>query len=281
MKKFKLFRKPIAIYSSAVLAIASLFCAASVQSRPTRYEISLEWPGEEPGTPGDRTGGGTRRDGVCQLPPAALVRSRKKDEVLVEKTYEESANLWVYLPVPFSALKSGKVLLFPLGQDDGQPVYRQDITQTTTLPNKPGIVSFQLPRLQPNQMYKWRLKLTIDCGSPSSPSSQDFQLYGGIKRVELPPEIKKKLESAQTDLERFNIYKEAGIWHDAMTALATLRRNNPADPQIKEAWVKLLGEVNWKPEWERFSDGTPQRNQQKQFYEKLEETIAGAEILSP
>ncbi|MGE5655868.1 MAG: DUF928 domain-containing protein [Actinomycetota bacterium] len=311
MNKLKPIRKPIAIYSTAALALASLFCAASVQSRPTRYEISLEWPGEEPGTPGDRTGGGTptryeislewpgeepgtpgdrtgggtRRDGTCQLPlpPAALVYARKPGQFIEVwgTTSQESAKLWIYLPVPFSAIKAGTVSLSPLDPIDGEekrPIRGKDITQNAiAVPNQPGIVSVQLPDLQPNQMYKWRLKLTIDCGSSES---SPIHLHGGIKRVELPPEIKEKLESAQTDFERFKIYEKAGIWYDAMTTLATLRRNNPDDPQIKEAWVNLLKEMNWNLEWERFSDIT-ERNQQKQVFEKLEETIAGAEILSP
>ncbi|HEY9613186.1 DUF928 domain-containing protein, partial [Allocoleopsis sp.] len=68
----------------------------------------------------------------------------------------------------------------------------------------------------------------------------DFRsVEGWVQRVALNPSLNRDLE--QTKLQqKFLRYSEVGVWYEAVTALAELRRQNPQDASLKQEWDKLM-----------------------------------------
>jgi len=55
--------------------------------------------------------------------------------------------------------------------------------------------------------------------------------------------VQQELETATSLLDRVIIYAKAGIWYDALSNLAELRRRNPNDPTVIRDWQELLKSV--------------------------------------
>lgn len=95
------------------------------------------------------------------------------------------------------------------------------------------------PSLQVNQRYRWFFSVTCDSKSLSG-EPQSIDLEGLILRVDMNQKVSRKLEKATTPLDKFQIYAESGIWHEAITILAKLRKDNPGSQEIKTQWENLL-----------------------------------------
>jgi hypothetical protein len=109
------------------------------------------------------------------------------------------------------------------------------------LPEKPGIISVSVPNNIPlavNKRYRWFL--TVDC-DPQNDSSPTY-VEGVIKRVTLDEKVTEKLATA-TPLQRFDIYLQNGIWHEALKTLSQLRQDKPEDKAIQEQWQSLLTSI--------------------------------------
>lgn len=131
---------------------------------------------------------------------------------------------WFY--VPYSSKLEAEFVL----QDEAeQTVYQTPVTLSGT----PGLVSLSLPSkaapLEIGKRYHWYFN--IYCQPQQPPVFVD----GWIKREELNPALKSQLEKA-TQKKRVALYAANGIWYDALSASAELRRINPKDTN----WVALL-----------------------------------------
>jgi hypothetical protein len=143
-----------------------------------------------------------------------------------------------FVDIPKSSAKEAELLLF--SSDKEQEVYKT----TVTLPDKPGIVSFSLPAdgtlppLEVGKIYYWQLSVICD----SQDREKNMLVEGPVQRVELNPNIVNELKKA-SPREHPAIYAEAGIWYDAVTSLAQLRRSSPNDSTIAADWAELLKSV--------------------------------------
>jgi len=63
-----------------------------------------------------------------------------------------------------------------------------------------------------------------------------------VKRIELDSSLANQLQNAEPR-DRSAIYAEKGIWTDAVSTLADLRKANPNDPQLEQDWDDLLKSV--------------------------------------
>jgi hypothetical protein len=131
--------------------------------------------------------------------------------------------LWFY--VPYSSSLSGE---FVLMDEADNMVYETRFTLTGT----PGVISLSLPStvwLETGKRYHWYF------GVYCQPEQLFPFVEGWIQRVELNPNLKTQLEKA-TPQERVALYAYNGIWHDALTASAKLRRTDPKNAE----WAALL-----------------------------------------
>ncbi|URD48511.1 MULTISPECIES: DUF928 domain-containing protein [Chroococcidiopsis] len=190
-------------------------------------------PPEDIGEPGQRSEAGSRG---CfnlerQLPSntqkqqlAALVPVYSDSALVLGTTISAAPTFWFYTsyvaPVPAK---------FVLRNKDGGLVYQTDVA----LPQTRGIISLSLPKTAPplsvGRQYRWFLK--IYCREQEPPAFVD----GWIQINPLDPTLKEQLEKA-TPRDRVALYAVNGLWFDALTVAAQLRRRNPNNP----SWAELL-----------------------------------------
>lgn len=186
--------------------------------------------------PGKRIGGASR--GVCPKASKSLtalvpeIPTTPTDSVFA-LTFADHPTFWFYFPFPSSPARSVE---FMLQDDKGNEVYKTSLSESGTTP---GVVGFKLPdtvrSLEVNKRYKWYF--TIYCDS-TEPSDMRF-VSGWVQRVPLDPSLQRQLEQGTTQ-QKVLLYTEVGVWHEAVTALAELRRQNPKQTNLKKEWDKLL-----------------------------------------
>lgn len=205
-----------------------------------RLIFNIPSPPPDIGRPKTDTGGGSRGcRSESQEKPLSSAEEKSAEEkrlaALVPKTgwgltTAKQPTFWFY--VPYSSSLFGE---FVLMDEADQTVYQTPFT----LGGTPGIVSLSLPStvegLEIGKRYHWYFNIYCQ------PEQPPFFVDGWIERVELKPEIKTQLENA-TPKERVTLYAENGIWYEALTTSAELRR---ADPQNAE-WTTLLQTVGWE-----------------------------------
>lgn len=152
-------------------------------------------------------------------------------------TTDKHPTLWFY--VPYSLTPSRRIE-FVLQDENGNDVYETSLTKSDI---SPGVVGFQLPSTAPalkvNQVYRWYFLVYCD---PKQPEALVF-VEGLVKRVPLSSSLESQVAQA-TPEQKATLYAEAGMWHEAVTSLAKLRRQNPEDTTLKDEWVNLLKSMN-------------------------------------
>jgi hypothetical protein len=109
-----------------------------------------------------------------------------------------------------------------------------------TLPN-----TSNLPALELNKNYIWSFKLICDPKSvaDSGDVSGNQTVGGVIRRVRPNSNVQQEIAKAKSWRDRVIVYAKAGIWYDALSNLAELRRRNPNDPIVVRDWQELLKSV--------------------------------------
>lgn len=212
--------------------------------------------------PGQRTGGATRgtnaRCPVASKPLTALVpiisaTSDKSQHPILASTPAGAVlgltvvshpTFWFYVPY---SITSERPVEFILKDDRDNIIYQTFLSESAIAP---GVVGFKLPDtvtpLVVNKRYNWFL--TIACDRPSSTSSEQEELTkifvsGWVERVTPDPSLQRELDKA-TPQQKALLYAKGGIWHEAVTTLAELRRQKPNNVTLKEEWAKLLRSIN-------------------------------------
>ncbi|AFZ19668.1 DUF928 domain-containing protein [Allocoleopsis franciscana] len=209
--------------------------------------------------PGQRTGGATRgRCPSASKPLTALVpiisaSSDKSQHPVLASTPTGSVlgltvvshpTFWFYVPY---SITSERPVEFILKDDRDNIIYQTLLSESATAP---GVVGFKLPNtvkpLEVNKRYNWFL--TIACTPPSSISSDQQEpvkifVSGWVERVTLDPSLQRELDKA-TPQQQALLYAKGGIWYEAVTNLAELRRQKPNDVTLKAEWAKLLRSIN-------------------------------------
>jgi hypothetical protein len=196
-------------------------------------------PTSEP-PPGGRVRGGAKR-GLCpsvQPQLTALVPYKEDIPTFTNVwglTTEAHPTLMFYMPY---SRNSEYPTEFVLQDQESNSIYQQAIA----LPENPGIISISVPQnisLVVNKRYRWFLTVNCDPQKDSPPT----YVEGVIKRVTLDKQVTEKLKTA-TPLQRFDIYLQNGIWHEALKTLSQLHQENPKDKAIQENWKDLLTSIS-------------------------------------
>ena len=189
------------------------------------------------GRPASRSSGGSR--GNCQTLLIALVPGEGTlSDDCSQPTYSSTAltttpmpTLWFYIPEQDSTLQAELALL-----DDN----RQAIAlETLSLPAETGVVGISLGyELDMDQSYRWLFSI-----APESNPSRILTVEGIVRRVTSDAELNQQLESASAARDRIVRLAQAGIWHDALTELVTLRQQQPEDITVMKDWQHFLNSV--------------------------------------
>lgn len=184
------------------------------------------------GAPGSRKGGASR--GACPVvekPLTALVPPTN-----IGLTISERPTFWFYIPYNPTPARSVEFVLL---NDKKNAVYR------TTVPIKdtPGIINIVLPSTAPalesGKRYQWVFSVICD---PSN-RTEDIFVRGEVRRDSPNSNLNSQLAATKKERDRIIIYAANGLWYDALTALAKLRRSSPQDRTLANDWRDLLGDV--------------------------------------
>lgn len=209
-----------------------------VQSPPLRPSLQVKFvppPPPDQDAPNGRRRGGASRCPDCKnndLPLTALVPGDNSKSFLA-LTVAEYPTFWFYVP---SLLAPEGTVEFVLQDDADNYIYKTTFNSSRT---PPGVVSVSLPPgvakpLETGKRYHWTFSI--------QDSSNSVFVQGFVQRVGLNPTLMSQLKAA-TLKERIALYAARGIWHDALTTLADLRRTNPQDATLTADWVNLLQSV--------------------------------------
>lgn len=243
------------IILTAILAMAltmgfgaNLSAQVPKQLRPNT-SLSGKLPGKwnftppRRGIPVNRQGGATRGN-PCIQPPDAKVTALVPASSMGATASAYPTVFW-YMPKS-SASEVELVVRDAKEQDIYSAKYTLAKSADGWVVGSPGIMSFSLPALtnfsplEIGQDYDWLLRLK--CPMDSSDSSNDIVLGGGILRVRPDPTLVQRIQQA-TPEERVALYANAGLWYETVDTLVELRRDRPNDPELAQAWNKLLNSV--------------------------------------
>lgn len=145
-------------------------------------------------------------------------------------TLVERPTIFVYVPET-----TAKKAFFSLQDEDTNHHYQT----TLYLQELSGVVEVKLPNSAPalktGKNYKWSLVMicTEDL-EPDSPS-----VSGWIRRIE-PNRSLAGQQNLTSQLKSVSQLAEAGIWYDALSTLAQLRRSQPNNQAYSADWQQLL-----------------------------------------
>lgn len=178
------------------------------------------------GAPGGRVGGGSRGGGAVSV--TALV-----PEGRALTSLEQPSVSW-YLSSPTPAPVEVTI------SDDRavKPLLEVRLPQ----PVQPGVQRIRLAdygvKLEPGVQYKWFVTVVVD----PARRSRDVLAGGTIERVEPSAELSARLASARPETLPM-IYAEAGLWYDALGAIADLLDQSPNDQTVREGRAQLLSQA--------------------------------------
>ncbi|RCJ19677.1 hypothetical protein A6770_05920 [Nostoc minutum NIES-26] len=195
------------------------------------WQISQAFKPPKRGDPPASAGGSTRGSSCLtgNQPLTSLIPSNK-----LGLTFAQHPTFFWY--VPQSPVKTAK---FRIVAHKEQKLFYET---TLRLPNRPGIISFTLPEKTPplavNKTYHWYLTIVCD----PEDSSENPIVDGWVERTQ--PELSLSQALAKADLRKQpTLYAEAGIWHEALTTLAQLRRSEPHSLKTRLDWRQFFKSV--------------------------------------
>jgi Domain of Unknown Function (DUF928) len=165
---------------------------------------------------------------VTALVPSIPSNESPGAEFVGGLTAAERPTFWFY--VTYQPPFTGK---FILQDKDENLVYETDVI----LPTNPGVIQISLPSnvppLEIGKLYNWYFKIRCNPNSPTL----SF-VHGWIQRTSLNPALSSQLQNA-TPQQKVALYARNGIWYEALTIAAELKRNNSNDRN----WSDLLEAV--------------------------------------
>ncbi|WP_228036690.1 DUF928 domain-containing protein [Dolichospermum flos-aquae] len=149
-------------------------------------------------------------------------------------TTSDHPTFFFYIPKTAQPIQS---LKFVLKNEADEPLY----TKNFNTPPQGGIFSIKVPDHRPlklDQKYTWML--SVNCAN--SGNKPDLSLTGAIQVVK-DDNLSAAIQQTSDPIEQVMLYAASGIWENAITTLADLRRQKPNDPTVQNYWEQLLTSV--------------------------------------
>jgi hypothetical protein len=196
--------------------------------------ISQSFQPPDRGAPPRTADGGSRGCGLVKPDQKGLTGLTPGN--FLPLTVSAHPTFFWYVP----ASEAEKLEFTLMDETDSQVIYSTKIP----LPSKGGIVSFTLPKdnapaLKIGKMYHWYLAMVCDRNDRTG----DTLVDGWIERTVQSASLEQQLKQAKSLSEESAIYAKAGIWHEALSILANLRRAQPDNEKFLQSWKELLNSV--------------------------------------
>ena len=206
-------------------AEAQIDTSPSPQRAP--FYVPPHLPTSKQGGPKGRVGGGTRSD--SNLP---ILSALAPDHVGL--TAQAQPSLFWYL----SSTTTFPIEVVIMNPQQTAPLFVKRFHPPFT----PGIQRVRLAddavSLATGVPYEWFIALIPD----PTQRSKDLVARGLIERTKLPEALQTRLAQAGEG-EAAALYAEAGLWYDALTALADLIEATPQETQFRQQRAALLKQV--------------------------------------
>ncbi|NER37370.1 MAG: DUF928 domain-containing protein [Oscillatoria sp. SIO1A7] len=221
------------------LGIASISAIATLSGYQVARGVTFAPPPEN-GTPRSGAGAASRSGQLCGATASAAKTMPSSPTLLLpEGNYGQTLSAHPTILVAVPGTGAGEAL-FSLKNKEKNVIY----TTKVTLSEKAEIIAIKLPEdapaLEVNQTYQWLF--AFNCEGSLRPLDP---VEGWIERIEADGEQLGAGATINT-IEAAASYAAAGIWYDAASVLAHLRKTQPADEAIKQHWQELLGSVGLK-----------------------------------
>ncbi len=210
--------------------------------RPSKKPLIFKTPPPPPniGAPSQRKAGGSRgcmdvnvqntqfKDKVL----TALAPEYSGSQLVLGSTTQMRPTFWFYVPY-----KSDSTFAKLVVEDDenNQTIYKTPLTGT------PGVVSVSLPStssaLKIGKRYHWYFNIYCKQDNEFITSVE-----GDVQLLALNPIVQSQLDKA-TPQQQVALYAANGIWYEALTTLANLRRTSKQDANLDSDWASLLESV--------------------------------------
>ena len=149
-------------------------------------------------------------------------------------TTSNHPTFFFYIPKTAEPIQS---LKFVLRDEADEPLY----TKNFKTPPQGGIFSIKVPDHRPlklDQKYNWML--SANCSNYGKQAG--LSLTGAIQVVK-DDNLSDAIQQTSNPIEQVMLYAASGIWENAITTLADLRRQKPNDPTVQDYWEQLLTSV--------------------------------------
>lgn len=221
------------LFQNALLAISCVFTFSLVSAwiAPVQAKIIFIPPGTEaPEKDNTTTAGGGSRGNSCAIGKAnknttSVVKLLPQSNIGL--TMEQRPSIMVYV-APTTARK----LFFSIQDEDENSYYET----TLQLLRKTGVMQVKLPNSAPGLVSgkKYQYTLATICGEDFQPD--DYSVSGWIQRVQ----PKANLQNQKPSLELASKLAMQGIWYDALSTLATVKKSQPSNQSVANSWQQLL-----------------------------------------
>ncbi len=205
-------------------------------------QLPSDWSFSAPdniGHPDNTEAGGTRGESSCLSSDQSLILLTPPTNT--SYTTRAYPSFTWYVPP-----NSASILKFTLYDENYQTIYtlESNLDPSSTIAKTGQIMSFSFPEyigLQPleiNQQYTWEVSLICD----KIYRLEDIKVESVIQRVPLSSTLENELEDANL-AEQVVLYANADpypLWTDTLNSLMLLRRLEPNNQEVEEAWQKLL-----------------------------------------
>lgn len=193
------------------------------------------------GRPVSRSAGGSRGDCdeqlVALLPGSDTLTTSAtgcSSESTADLALTTSATpvLWVHVPTLANPTDGELALL-----DENQQALA---VQTISLSGAAGIVGIPVgTTLEVNRTYYWVFTVLDE----TVKRSENIWVEGALRRIEPDADWVTALNQTDDPRDQAAIWAQQGIWHDALTALAELRRISPDNGAANQDWQHFLASV--------------------------------------
>ncbi|WP_158441851.1 DUF928 domain-containing protein [Pleurocapsa sp. PCC 7319] len=227
----------VSLLSFSLTLVAISKCLAEGEIENINAPILFQPPsGEE--RPEKTDAAASRQDARCS--EDRLVSQQQKSErdrlqltpIVPDRfglTVAERPTFWVYLPKT-----SAKKAILSIKEKGANPHWQQSISLT----GKTGILGIRLlddaPALEIGKQYQWAVVLV--CGNRANPN--DPFVTAGIKRVAEESPVTDSSLSANSMLEKANIYAKKGIWYDSLDMLISEKKSSLSN--WNNLWTQYL-----------------------------------------
>ncbi len=218
------------LFKNLLLAISCVFTLSMVSAWITPAQAGMTFTPRGGQAPKTNTVPGGSRGDTC-----AIGKSNQKNGAIVKVlpksniglTTQQRPLIMVYVPA-----STAQKAFFSIQDEDLNHYYQT----TLQLPEKAGVMEIKIPDSVPALATgkNYQYSLAMICGIDLEPD--DPLTSGWIQRVQ----PKGNLVNQQPSVELASQLASDGIWFDAVSTLAELRKSQPDNQSVVNSWQQLL-----------------------------------------